>query len=77
LTAGLRGGNNKRMTPISIPISDENRARLESLAQQAGVSAEEFLRRSVEQLLERPDAAFSEAAGHVLRKNAELYRRLA
>jgi len=38
---------------------------------------EEFLRRRVEQLLDRPDAQFQKAADHLLQKNAELYRRLA
>ena len=46
-------------------------------AEQAGVSPEEYLRRRVEQMLQQPDEAFREAADHVLRKNAELYRRLA
>jgi antitoxin FitA len=64
------------MTAINIPLSDEKRARLQSLADRVGLSAEEFLRRRVEQLLDRPDAAFCEAAEYVLHKNAELYRRL-
>ena len=38
---------------------------------------EEFLRRRVEQLLDRPDAEFLQAAAYVLAKNADLYRRLA
>ena len=64
------------MTTISIPLSDEKRARLQDLADRMGLSAEEFLLRRVEQLLDRSDTDFAEAAEYVLRKNAELYRRL-
>ena len=38
---------------------------------------EEFLRRQVEQLLDRPDEQFRKSAAFVLQKNAELYRRSA
>jgi antitoxin FitA len=65
------------MTTVTIPLSEEKQARLQSLAERAGMTSEEFLRRRVEKLLEEPDDAFTEAVGYVLGKNAELYRRLA
>jgi len=65
------------MTTITIPLPDDKAARLRTLAEQAGLSPEELLRRHVEQLLDRPDEAFAEATRYVLEKNAELYRRLA
>ncbi|MFM9960536.1 MAG: DNA-binding protein [Planctomycetaceae bacterium] len=65
------------MTTIAVPISEERHARLRELADQAGVPPEEFLRLRVDRLLEQPDEAFEKAAEHVLRKNSELYRRLA
>ena len=65
------------MTVISIPLSDERLAQLQAWATQAGLTPEEFLRRRVEQLLDRPDDQFRQAANYVLEKNAELYRRLA
>ena len=65
------------MTTVSIPLSEEHIAQLNILAEQAGLSPEEFLRRRVEQLLDRPDEPFRQAATYVLQKNAELYRRLA
>ncbi len=65
------------MSMISIPITDDERFRLQSLAERAGLSVEELLRRCVEPLLERSDDDFAAAAKHVLAKNAELYRRLA
>lgn len=64
------------MTTIPIPLTDERLARLRTLAEQAGVSPEEFLRRRVEQLLAEQDEAFRQAADRVLEKNADLYRRL-
>ena len=65
------------MTTIAIPLSDDRVAQLRQWAEQAGLAPEEFLRRRVEQLLDRPDEQFHKAAAHVLEKNAELYRRLA
>jgi hypothetical protein len=65
------------MTTITIPLSDERLAQLHIWAEQTGLTPEEFLRRRVEQLLERPDEQFRQAAAYVLHKNAELYRRLA
>jgi hypothetical protein len=64
------------MTDITIPLSDEQLDRLRSLARQVGLEPTEFLRRRVEQLLDSPDASFVDAANHVFKKNAELYRRL-
>ena len=65
------------MTMITIPLSDERLVQLRSLAEQTGLTPEQFLRRRVEQLLDRPDEHFRQAAAYVLQKNAELYRRLA
>jgi hypothetical protein len=65
------------MTMISIPLSDKRMAQLRTWAQQTGLTPEEFLRRRVERLLDRPDEEFHQAAGYVFEKNAELYRRLA
>jgi len=65
------------MTMITIPLSDERLAQLRAWAEQTGLTPEEFLRRRVEQLLEKPDEQFHKAAAYVLEKNAELYRRLA
>jgi hypothetical protein len=65
------------MTTFSIPLTDERVAQLRIWAEQAGLAPEEFLRRRVEQILDRPDERFQQAANYVLQKNAELYRRLA
>jgi antitoxin FitA len=65
------------MTMIAIPLTEERLAQLRTRAEQTGLTPEEFLQRRVEQLLDRPDEQFRQAAAYVLQKNAELYRRLA
>ena len=65
------------MTTISIPLSDERIAQLRLWAEEVGLPPEEFLRRRVEQMLDRPDEQFQKASEYLLQKNAELYRRLA
>ena len=65
------------MTTVTIPVSDERFERLRSLAQQAGISPEEFLKRRVEFLLDQPDEEFKAITERILEKNSELYRRLA
>jgi hypothetical protein len=65
------------MTTIIIPLSEERLNQLQRWAKQAGMAPEEYLRRRIEELLDRPDEHFRVAAEYVLQKNAELYRRLA
>jgi predicted transcriptional regulator len=65
------------MTSITINIPDEQLQQLEHLAQKSQVSAEELLRASIEDWLAPPRGEFRQAANYVLKKNAELYRRLA
>ena len=64
------------MTTFTIPIAEERLTRLHALAAVAGVSPEEYLRQRVDALL-TADEAFQQAAAYVLKKNEELYRRLA
>ena len=65
------------MKTFTINLPDETAKKLEALAQQLGVSAEDLLRSSVEEQMESLDDDVEQAAEHVLTKNAELYRRLA
>jgi hypothetical protein len=48
--------------------------RLKEMAARLGLSPEELVRVSVEELLARPDEEFERAVDYVLKKNAELYR---
>lgn len=65
------------MSSITIEMTEERLARLREVAARLGVSPEDLVRVSVEELLSNPDEKFNESARHVLEKNAELYRRLA
>jgi len=65
------------MATLTIVFADDRLEQLRELAEQAEVTPEEFARRHLEELLAQPDEAFRRAAAAVLRKNAELYRRLA
>ena len=58
-------------------MPDERLAELHELAVRLGVKPEELVRLSIEELLTRPAEAFERAADYVLKKNEELYRRLA
>ena len=64
------------MTLFSIPLPEDGASKLLFQAERAGLSPEEFLRRCVDEILDRPNEAFSDAAEHVLKKNAEIYKRL-
>ena len=65
------------MPTITIPLSEEQLQQLVQRAAEANVPPEELVRAGLEEWLNRPKDAFNRAAEYVLRKNAELYRRLA
>ncbi len=62
---------------ITINLTDEQSAMLAEMAERLNVSAEELARAGIEGLLAVSDEKFESAVEHVLKKNAELYRRLA
>jgi antitoxin FitA len=64
-------------TTISIALGEEQYARLRARAEQAGISPEDLVRREVESLLARSDEELVRDVDYILRKNAELYKRLA
>lgn len=65
------------MNVITITLPEERLLKLKEMADSLGVTSEELVRLSIDDLLTRPDRAFEEATRKVLEKNAELYRRLA
>ena len=65
------------MAEITISISEERLEQLRRIAIEAGTSAEDLVRASLENWLRQPREDFTEAAQRILQKNAELYRRLA
>ena len=65
------------MTTITITLPDDRLQQLKEIASRFQVAPEELVRASVEELLARPDEEFQRVLDYVLKKNAELYRRLA
>jgi hypothetical protein len=65
------------MTTITIELPTERLQKLQEMSQKLGVSMEELVRVSVEDMLTSPEEQFRNAAQYVLKKNAELYKRLA
>jgi hypothetical protein len=65
------------MSSITIDLPNHQLARLREIAARLGVSPEELARAGIEELLAQPEEKFERAADYVLKKNAELYRRLA
>ncbi len=67
----------KKMNTITISLSNDDLAKLRELASRLGINPEELARMSIEELLTQPEGEFQRAVDFVLKKNAELYRRLA
>jgi antitoxin FitA len=65
------------MTSITIDIPENQLQKLQDLAKLQGVSPEALLHTSLEDWLSSPKPEFSNAANYVLKKNADLYNRLA
>ncbi len=64
------------MSAITIALSEDRLLKLQEIAARLGVKPEDLVRVSIEELLARPDEEFERAADYLLKKNAELYRRL-
>lgn len=65
------------MASITIDLSDNQLQKLQNLAKVHGISPEILLSVSLEGWLSSPNPEFNNAAEYVLKKNAELYKRLA
>jgi predicted DNA-binding protein len=68
------------MATYTIQLADQSTKRLEELARTTGVSPERLLSEGIEEWLnglQSEGLSFAEAAAYVLKKNRELYRRLA
>ncbi len=62
---------------LTVDLSPAQTERLRQEAERLGLAPEELARAAIADLLATPDAGFRDAADRVLRKNEELYRRLA
>jgi predicted transcriptional regulator len=65
------------MHTITITLSDDRLAKLQEIAARLHIAPEELARAGVEELLTRPEETCQRAIDYVLKKNTELYRRLA
>ncbi len=65
------------MTTLQIPISEERLEKLKSVAARQRVAPEELIQMTIDELIKRPEQEIIDVMDYVLRKNAELYRRLA
>lgn len=64
-------------TTLTLELPEERLDQLRKLAQEAGLSPEELVQARLGEWLDQGPEDFQRAAQHVLRKNAELYQRLA
>jgi hypothetical protein len=62
---------------IHLEFDDQQMERLQATAARLNVSVSELAKAAINDLLAKPDSDFERAAAHVLKKNAELYKRLA
>jgi len=62
---------------LAIDLSPAQADRLRLTAERPGIAPEDLARAAIADLLVAPDDEFQAAAERVLRKNEELYRRLA
>ncbi len=65
------------MAQFTVALPDERLLKLQEMARRLHITPEELVRASIEEIITRPEEEFERAAGFVLKKNAELYRRLA
>ena len=65
------------MTTITLHMEDEKKHELQQRAKDLGLSFENFLKLVFDDVLSRPDENFKQAMSYTLKKNEELYKRLA
>jgi antitoxin FitA len=65
------------MASITVTIPDDQLEKLQQLARENQVSTEDLVRANIEDWLANSNDDFTQAASYVLKKNADLYRRLA
>jgi len=61
----------------TLSIRDDRFAKLKDMVSRLHITPEELVLVSIDELLTRPDEQFKSSVDYVLKKNAELYRRLA
>ena len=62
---------------LTLELDEQQIQRLRDMASRLNVSVSELAKAAITDLISRSESDFEEAATRVLKKNAELYRRLA
>jgi RecA-family ATPase len=65
------------MKEITIPLQEDQLEALQVLASRYGLSPEEIARVGLEDMLAQPDDVVQRVFDRVIKKNRELYKRLA
>jgi len=65
------------MTSITLDIAEEQLKALQARAQSLGITLEDLVRLSIQDIIHRPPSEVQRAIDYVTRKNSELYQRLA
>ena len=62
---------------LNLDLDKEQAQRLQEVARRLQVSVSDLAKAAINDLIAKPEGDFEDAATRVLKKNAELYRRLA
>lgn len=62
---------------LNLELDEHQAQRLQEVATRLNISVSELAKAAINDLLAKPDSDFERAAVRVLKKNAELYKRLA
>lgn len=73
----VRIRNKDKKMDITLSIPDDRFTKLKEVANNLHVTMEDLVCISIDELISRPDEDFQKAADYILKKNAELYRKLA
>lgn len=65
------------MVTLTINLTPDQFEKLDRLATEFNIAPEELVQVSVQELIAQPEHDFEKTLEYVLRKNAELYRKLA
>jgi hypothetical protein len=64
------------MTTVTVQLDDSKATLLRERAEKHGLSLDQFVKASIEDLLAQPEPDFEAAMQRVLAKNEKLYKRL-
>jgi len=71
-----RAGEEEDMS-IAIELSEDQQARLKAIADRLGVPVSSLAEAAIRELIARPEADFEQISARILKKNRDLYERLA